>query len=248
VVLIISSLRGPAPIHHALLLKRPCTGVTLQTLHPNKFDHGNILAQTPFPGLKITPQSTPNQLIEKLGLEGAELLGEAVEQRIFVPPLDLLELSRTQINELTNGNGISHAPKITPEDRRIDWEHMTSAEILHRSHVLGGLWDTTVYQDLARRESPSLAEDNAPAKRIKYHEILSHNDINIPASFDKQAIDSLKAGTPFAVHDGKPGKRSRVGVTTVDGFVIIQGCTLAGGKKDEGEAELLRLLESTHHY
>jgi methionyl-tRNA formyltransferase len=238
------SLRGPAPVHHALLLKRSYTGVTLQTLHPKKFDHGKILAQTPFPGLKIDRQSTPNQLVEKLGLEGAELLGEALEHRIFVPPLHPLEISQSQINGLTDGNGVAYAPKITPDDRRIDWERMTSAEILHRSHILGELWDTTIYESLARGDSPGLTLDDTHTRRIKYHGIQSSNSINLPNTFDEQYIDSLKAGNPFVIRCRKPGGRTRVGVKTVDGFVIINGCTLAGGKKNEGEIELLRLLEN----
>ncbi|KOH00832.1 methionyl-tRNA formyltransferase, partial [Saccharomyces eubayanus] len=38
--------KGSAPIQRALLEGDLCTGVTVQTLHPDRFDHGAIVAQT----------------------------------------------------------------------------------------------------------------------------------------------------------------------------------------------------------
>jgi methionyl-tRNA formyltransferase len=235
------SLRGPAPIHHALLLERPYTGVTLQTLHPSKFDHGKILAQSQFPGIEIPSQTTPEQLTKLLGVQGAALLREALENRVFVPPLQPLELSKTQVDELTSGNGIAHAPKITPEDRKIDWEQMTSREILHRSKILGDLWDITIYHNILRSNTSVSAPEDTSTKRIKYsgfHVISSSH----------QDLHPLKPGTPFLAHRSHDGSKIlEVGMKTVDGSLLVKGCTIAGEGKNQGEVELVRLMKKYGH-
>lgn len=65
------------------------TGVSLQTLHPTKFDHGVILAQTPFPGIKHDT-TTVSELEALLAPMGADMLVQGIKERIYIPPTQIL--------------------------------------------------------------------------------------------------------------------------------------------------------------
>ena len=147
----------PAPITHTLLKRRSYTGVTLQTMHPTRFDHGTVLAQTPLPGVPVPPECTPDELLKVLGLLGAELLCDGVENGVFVPPLvDARE-------GVPEPEQIEHAPKITPEERHLDWTSWTADEVRLRDKVLGRLWDSETY-------SRSFANGSQVSpKRITFH-------------------------------------------------------------------------------
>lgn len=135
---LLPEFRGPAPLHHVLIAGEPFTGVTLQTLHPEKFDHGAILAQTPLPGLKIPNQSTCTvpELIDFIGPKAADMLVQGLRDRIFVPPIRDLSSELPWQDPIT----LRHAPKITTGDRRIQWDTMTATEICRRDRALGRLW------------------------------------------------------------------------------------------------------------
>lgn len=115
------------------------TGVTLQTLHPEKFDHGAILAQTPLPGFEIPnpSQCTYPELLRLVTPKAAEMLVQGIRDRIFLPGATS---NPTSISSEPYGHAIRHAPKITPKDRHIDWAKMSVDEILRRDRVLGRLW------------------------------------------------------------------------------------------------------------
>lgn len=142
---LLPDFRGPAPLHHVLLAGESYTGVTLQTLHPKKFDHGAILAQTPFPGFEIPNPSTctVSQLLEFISPKAADLLVQGIRDKVFLPPIkDLAPISSRRLR---------HAPKITTEDRFIHWDTMTATEICRRDRVLGRLW--SLYEPQERKES-----------------------------------------------------------------------------------------------
>lgn len=125
-------------MHHTLLAGRTRTGVTLQTLHHEHFDHGIILDQTPAPGFEIpNPETcTVQELLDLVAPKGAEMLINGIRNRIFVPPL-----KDAGWRAAAGGDPIIHAAKITPEDRHIDWKNWTWKEISRRQRVLGPLWN-----------------------------------------------------------------------------------------------------------
>jgi methionyl-tRNA formyltransferase len=95
-------------------------------MHPTKFDHGVVLAQTPAPGIPIPDDATPQSLLETLGPIGAEMLVQGIEKKLFLPPLH-------------------DVCQNTPSDREISWSSWTSSEILLRDRVLGRLWDGSIW-------------------------------------------------------------------------------------------------------
>lgn len=134
-----SRFRGPAPLHHVLLAGRTRTGVTLQTLHPDRFDHGIILAQTPRPGFEIPePETcTVDELRAFVAPIGADMLIDGIRQQVFVPPL-------TDVGWYQGRDGDKSfipAPMITPVDRHVAWRLWTADAILRRHRVIGRLWN-----------------------------------------------------------------------------------------------------------
>lgn len=131
---LLPDLRGPAPIHHALLKGRRFTGVSIQTLHPEHFDKGMILAQTPAPGIEVAPETTPLELIGTLAKAGANMLADTLRSRAFVPPLEDAGWY------ISSGGPIDHAGKITKQHRFIDFSKLTVRDILAIKRVLGDPW------------------------------------------------------------------------------------------------------------
>jgi methionyl-tRNA formyltransferase len=128
---LLPDLRGPAPVHHALLKERPFTGISIQTLHPKHFDRGMILAQTASPGLKVAPDAMPAELTETLAKEGATMLVDVLNSRTFVPPLEDVGW----YNE--SGGPIDHAEKITKSHREVDFKRDAVRDILKLHRVIG---------------------------------------------------------------------------------------------------------------
>ena len=212
---LLPDLRGPAPIVHALLKQKQHTGVTLQTMHPTMFDHGKILAQTEKIPLHAT--STPDELLQELGTLGAGLLSRGTEAGLFMQPRDGVPTSDSSSEEL------DFAPKITLEDRHIDWATWTADEILLRDRVLGELWDT---QTLARSSGELPPGKNG--RRIAFHgpwALVKDND-------QGQATDEV--GTPRLVFS--PFRKGlTVGFRTKDGETVIPSeATVDGGPRGKG--------------
>jgi methionyl-tRNA formyltransferase len=186
--LIKTSLRGPAPLHHTLLSGRTTTGITLQTLHHKHFDQGLILDQTPAPGIPIpNPEScTLPELLGLLAPKGAEMLINGIRNRVFVPPLK-------EVKSQFNGSvarDLTHAAKITPEDRHIKWREWSWTDINRRQRVLSPLWSKAFIP----AQKPS-AEDpkNSQWKRIIFDKIEEVSQDTVPES---QWL-SLLPGVPF---------------------------------------------------
>ena len=111
--------------------------MTLQTLHPEKFDHGAILAQTPPLKIPNASKCTYEELLDFITPKAAEILVQGIQNRLFIP-----DPNRPHIASLSSETGrpLRHAPKITTEDRHIDWTKWIMEDILRCDRVLGRLW------------------------------------------------------------------------------------------------------------
>lgn len=126
---LLPDLRGAAPTQWAIILGRQQTGVSLQTLHPTKFDEGLVLAQTPGP-VPIDDQITESALADRLAPLGAELLVKAIRNRLYLPPYHAITPLR---------QAMSLAPKIKMEDKIMDFAKLGRHEICQRWRALGSL-------------------------------------------------------------------------------------------------------------
>ncbi|EEY14329.1 methionyl-tRNA transformylase [Verticillium alfalfae VaMs.102] len=135
-LLVPPSLRGPAPLHHTLLLNRPFTGITLQTLHESKFDHGTILSQTPLPGIPVPPGTNLQALHDIVTPPAAEMLVQGLRNGVHVPLLKPVGWTPSQRDLAT----LRHAPKLTKQDRQVRWRAWAADDFARRETVLGPLW------------------------------------------------------------------------------------------------------------
>lgn len=207
---LLPNFRGPAPLQHALLAGETHTGVTLQTLDPVKFDHGEILAQTPLPGIEIPKggQCTYQELLERVTPMAAEMLVEGVRKRLFLPGSQLPQFSAELV-----GTPLKHAPKITPQDRYVDWERMKAAEILRRDRVLGRLW--------CMIQAP-----NGHTRRAVFHDL---EPVQVDTDLESDTLvviseEGRQVPRTYFVHGdatiipiGRNGNAVRVGEITIDG-------------------------------
>ena len=115
------------------------TGVSLQTLHPTKFDHGTVLAQTPYPGIRHESTTVP-ELVALLAPMGAEMLVHGIRNGLFVPPLQDVALGRSG----QEGDMLRPAPKIRSNDCHVLWHSWTAREIIRRHRVIGPLWNLVI--------------------------------------------------------------------------------------------------------
>jgi methionyl-tRNA formyltransferase len=217
---LLPDLRGPAPLQHALLKRREYTGVTVQTMHPTKFDHGSVISQTSPPGIRIPEGCTMEQLLHLLGPLGAQLLCQSVERRLFGQSVE-----NTATSVPTK---VEHAPKITAKDSRIDWHNWNARELQVRDRVLGRLW-----------EHRCIGRTDQAAKRIVYHgpwQIGAPGHDHFASSASEQV---LSPGDPI-LSSGATTHGSRLGFSTADGLVAFpSSATIDGGKKLAGLQTLI---------
>ncbi|KAM0333194.1 hypothetical protein ACHAQA_001854 [Verticillium albo-atrum] len=133
---LLPDLRGPAPLHHTLLRNRPFTGITLQTLHESKFDHGTILSQTPLPGIPVPENTNLQALHDLITPPAAEMLVQGLRDGVHVPPLKPVSWTPSE-QEL---DALSHAPKLTKHHQQIQWRDWAAEDFVRHENVLGPLW------------------------------------------------------------------------------------------------------------
>lgn len=199
----------------------------MQTLHPEHFDQGTIIAQTPFPGFKHNCINVP-ELRDLTAAEGARLLVGCIKDGLFVPPLESCDKLPAGVNK----RALRPAPKITPHDRQVQWNQWTAAEVIRRHRVIGPLWNNIVSNDGTK----------AVIKRV----IWSTGFVELPDPPDSD----IESGEPYIRgHDGKSAY-----ITTADQRCLrADYCTIDGDrcKDPKGSAkhagvfsgELLQHLE-----
>ncbi|ODQ79572.1 hypothetical protein BABINDRAFT_63254 [Babjeviella inositovora NRRL Y-12698] len=118
---------GASPLQYALLNMDPSTGVTVQNLHPTRFDAGEILLQSP--ELAISENETYDSLCDRLAMVGGQLLATVVRESLYIDP-----------KPITGLLPYSYTSKIDKGRARIRWEVMSAREIARYYNTLGPLY------------------------------------------------------------------------------------------------------------
>jgi methionyl-tRNA formyltransferase len=197
--------------------------VTLQTLHPEKFDHGTILAQTPHPGLPIPRdgQCTYQELLDFITSPAAEILVRGIRDRVFDPLLPPKRRRHAPPRPLRP------APKITTHDRLLDWSLVSASDVALRDRVLGRLW---FYITTARGRL------NAPLKRAVMHGV---KEVRMPLKgFHERSVffttasgDGPLQEVAFWKSVEEPGAIVVFWDKCGDGTVLVREITVEGGKR-----------------
>lgn len=177
-------LRGPAPIQWTIMRGRSITGVSLQTLHPTKFDEGILLDQTPPPGLTISnpDEIVVTELFDLLAPIGAKMLVNAIHNRLYVPPWKPLHPHYADASHLT------YAPKITSDLCAVDFETLSTIDILRRSRAIRPLYALAKFETASDRLSRINFGTNMRA--------ATHEDI--PTDL-RDTVESIPKGVPYAI-------------------------------------------------
>ncbi|EAA31723.2 Formyltransferase [Neurospora crassa] len=190
---LLPDLRGPAPLHHALLNRLSHTGVSLQTLSPQTFDAGTVIAQTPLPGIPIPPACTVSQLHDLLAPLGADMLVSSLQKGLHVPPLapvidNTIPITPPLPSPVEN-KMYTHAPKITKADQRWSILHHSAADAALRARVCGAgsLW-ASVYLPIASEGS---SEKKGTKKEAQKEKQLEY-PLNYPHPLEESAKGSPK--------------------------------------------------------
>jgi len=104
---VLPAWRGAAPVQHAILHGDDITGATTFQI-VRELDAGPVFGVLTEP---IRPADTAGDLLDRLAASGAELL---------VATLDGIEDGTVRALP-QSGEGVSLAPKLTPQDARVDW-------------------------------------------------------------------------------------------------------------------------------
>ncbi|KAK4199395.1 putative Methionyl-tRNA formyltransferase [Triangularia verruculosa] len=187
---LLPDLRGPAPLHYALLNRYTHTGVSIQTLSPDSFDTGTVLSQTPLPGIPITANTTTSDLTSLLAPIGASMLVSSLESGLHIPPHKDVSWQPSY--------PIRHAPKINTSTKQIPWltpsiytrstghpseNHLQ--EIAHQHHILGPLWSNLVIRTPRKEHNRRVVCDD-----ISFHPDPSSPDV--PPAIASQIQSALE--------------------------------------------------------
>ena len=142
--------RGAAPVQHALLAGDSRTGVTCFVLEAG-MDTGPVLltAET-----GIEPSETAGELVSRLAVMGAPVLVDAVR--------GLVDGTLTAVPQ--DHERATLAPKITPEDARLDWTARAPAVVnaVRAFNPMPGAW-TTLRGERLKVHRVTAADDDAVA-------------------------------------------------------------------------------------
>ncbi|KAL9108637.1 MAG: hypothetical protein Q9227_006583 [Pyrenula ochraceoflavens] len=153
---------GGLNVHPSLLPE--FTGVTLQTLHSEKIDHGIVLKQTPSPGFEVPPPPSFNPLevvqpdpqyatlFQRIQEESSKMLVDGIRNRVYLPPLSEVGWSKAPSEE----ENLRRAPKIQDEDAHIDWATWTADDIHLRQRILGNVWSRATPVGSERTDNSSI--------------------------------------------------------------------------------------------
>ncbi|KAF1922055.1 formyl transferase [Ampelomyces quisqualis] len=181
---LLPDLRGPAPIQQAILRGHDYTGVSVQTLHPHKYDYGKILKQTPPPGTPIAPDATAQDLTEELAESGASMLVDVIKSRRYCAPVP------------PKGYGwykgpITRTGRISSRDQMIGFRKHTLDHVLRVQRALGEPWAET-----------SDGERVILHKIVEAHQVGADDSLTAPKGFFvQQGVDYPL----FKMQDGKRG-------------------------------------------
>ncbi|KAK1780875.1 formyl transferase, partial [Copromyces sp. CBS 386.78] len=187
---LLPNLRGPAPLHHALLSRLSHTGVSVQTLSPHTFDAGTVIAQTPLPGVPIPQNCTVQQLHDLLAPLGAEMLVSALREGRHVPPLRAVVDNRIpEDGYLKDGRKYAHAPKITKSDQRVSFLGHSSSEAALRARVCGGSLWTNVYPPVP---APKAGSKGSTTSGSQQDPVLAQLELQLPLTYPHPLEESTK--------------------------------------------------------
>ena len=215
--------------------------MSLQTLHPTSFDEGVVLDQTPWPGIDVPEDCDYAKLLEILQPLGAEMLVNAIQTRLYVPPYIAIH---QWLNDDDGRHDYKHAPKVGTTHRLLRFDAMTSSHIVRMSRTFDSTW--------AYAAVPTL--DGKPKRqRVIFQGPFGIVLPSSHASEEKSNVPEVPPGLPYSPHDAANSGAVPIDgplfVNTVDGGTIsVKSMKVEGGIQMPAYRAALkhRLIGQTH--
>lgn len=159
---------GSSPIQYALINDDDVTGCTVQTLHPTKFDRGDIILQSG--EVPVFPNDNYNSLRDKLGEIGGNLLVEVIDRKLYTEPQGIVPKYKYSL-----------APKIAPTKAEILWDKYTTKSIIRLRDALGRV-QTNIPVKISKK-----GEVTYEIRKVIFNDIQPQepvdNDLRVPGHF-----------------------------------------------------------------
>lgn len=197
--------RGSSPIQYALLNNDGFTGVTIQSLHPTKFDKGEIISQSCELDIgemledarEINEQPIfTTRLTHRLGQVGSKMLCELIKNGGYI--------KRKEEGKYES----SLAPRIQSSDRMIQWYKYDANQLYRRLMTLGPLYTFIKCgknkkhigeEDIVKRvilHAFNIKEQNLEKEKEKEKETTRSS--RMPGSFD--IVEDNNNNTRMVIH------------------------------------------------
>lgn len=227
---LLPDLRGPSPVHYAVLNGYTRTGITLQSLSPKTFDHGKILLQTPIsiPNPDIITHSELQDLMIPIS---SDLLVRGLREKVYLPGYPGIQPAPTD-------KPLIHAPKVKTEDMRM-LPSMTADEIVRIERALSKVWTVVKLGDGKEKRVVlhGLEIVPMPAEMSEFYD--THEDtrqIFKPLTFMGGDYENRKTVT-VPMMKGPDGHSIIIPTKGVNAL-MIRNTTIDGGKKKNAAAAL----------
>ncbi|KFY27900.1 hypothetical protein V493_03227 [Pseudogymnoascus sp. VKM F-4281 (FW-2241)] len=228
---LLPDLRGPSPVHYAVLNGYKQTGVTLQTLSPKDFDHGKILLQAPI-SIPNPEKITRGALQDILIPISADLLVRGLREKVYLPQTMPVEPI------LPENKTLAPAPKIKPENKRL-LSKMTAEEAVRMERAFGRVWvDTRLLDNNFKRVIlEGLETIPMPAEMSDFY--VTHKDeMGIFKPFTIVEYDGEKDGmTTVPMMKAQDGDGIIIAAKG-DSALLIRNATIDGSKKNKAAVAL----------
>lgn len=204
---------------------RKTTGVTLQTLHPEHFDQGAIVAQRPF-NIPNEGACTFKELYNHSAEVAADLLIESLLNQSYLHP---------QPQPTASKDHLTHARKVTPEDAHVDWHQWPAARILRTQRALGQVWS---HHEVS----------NGKLIRVQWHGFRPLNQTVGVGQEVKPGQPLLTSSAAAAAQESRATEASvknddLAAIPTCDGrYLAIDSVTIEGRKKHEAAVKGVQML------
>lgn len=210
--------RGASPLQYAIMDQCCYSGVSVQTLHPTKFDHGKVIWQSK--PIELDERETTSSLSHKLGIIGAQGIVCALE-RMGSPEFTGYE----KVEGCPVHTDPSSAPLIDRTLHKIDFSMNTKA-IDARGRALEKLYfEQNVEQKKPKRGKPK----GLPVLRVNLSDFRSPNVASMDFSAFSGNIGDLCMGMSI---DGVP----LLCLKLRDGFLGAAEVTVQGFQTESASA------------
>lgn len=211
------------------------------------FDHGKILDQIEL-AMPRDGECSIQELLSFVTPHAADLLLRSLRKQLHANPA-LAERHQSSVD----GQGLAHAPKVKPEQARVDWKSWSVDRIIRAQRAIAPLWNKLEDLQFILPRGRSAFSDALIDARIQWHGMRALQDCEHWSSLTDRSsancpgrLDVLSWGGFAVPSSPKTGKALTVAGVWLNGqtFVAVDSVTISGRAKHEDAIAAISALLS----